>query len=879
MKRYQGLTSKAVEHLRNQFGYNEIKDIGRDSAFTIFLRQIRKNFIIYLLLAAMALSFLVGKDITAYTILGVVLVVIFSGFIQEYKAEKAIEALKSMIMPVCIAIRDSVATEVPSRELVPGDIIILGSGERIPADAVLLEANELRVDESILTGESVEVKKDATKIGDDSNQLLMGSYVVNGRAVAKVTHIGMSTHFGKIAAMISGAEKEMPLQSKINKISKYMVVVAIVMSALTSLIMFLRADFLDYVLITDILVLAIALAVSAFPEGFPVVLTTTLATGVARMAKNNAIVNRMSIIETLGETTVICSDKTGTITKGEMTANTVYLNGDHYDITGAGYIGDGEFLLGGKKVNPQADYAFSIFLKVASVCNDSRIQRTGEDGHYKVLGTPTEGALLVLAAKAGVFAEDFEGKRVSEVPFSSERKLMSVMIKEAGKNMVLAKGAPEVLLEKCVKIYSGGKIIDLTKKEKDHIVNANRSMTSKALRTLALAYKFQSTDAKYSEDHFIFLGLVGMEDPPRENLTQAVSDCRSAGIDVKMITGDNKETADSIAKQINLEGKIMVGTELDELSDEELKAVVKSIAIFARVRPHHKLRIVRALKSLNEVVTMTGDGVNDAPALKEAHIGVAMGISGTDVSRSVSDLILKDDNFATIVLAVKEGRTIFNNIRKFVSYQLSCNFAELYMIFIGLLLAPVLGWATPLLLALHILFMNLVTDNLPAITLGLNPYSKDVMEDPPRRGAQILSSNLFGIVAFNGILMGSMALAVYYISFNILGQSMEVARTTALVCLIVLEIASAFNFRSFRHHALTRSPFINPYLVVASILSFGATLLIIYFEPARRIFETTVISAWQWIIPVIAGILILVVFDIIKVYSKATGTLFVKAMK
>jgi P-type Ca2+ transporter type 2C len=879
MTKLQGLSSSQVKEQRMRFGTNEIVDVQKTTAFTIFLRQIKKNFIIYLLIAATILSFLVGKNITAYTILGVIAIVIISGFIQEYKAEKAIESLKNMLMSVSIVIRNGKEVEIASNEIVPEDIIKLGSGEKVPADAVLIKTNELRLDESVLTGESAEIKK--TETGEeDEKRVFMGTYVVNGRALAKVEHTGMNTRFGKIAAMITTTEKEMPLQKKINNISKYMVAVAIVASASTALLMLFRAPVIDYELISTVLILAIALCVSAFPEGFPVVLTTTLATGVARMAGKNAIVNRMSIIETLGETTVVCTDKTGTVTKGEMTVNTIFSGGKTVNITGSGYVGKGEFMHKGNQIDPHSINSLYLILKASVYCNDATIHRTGEDSQMKVAGTPTEGALLVLAAKAGIYADDLKKERVNEYPFSSDRKMMSTLMRGKDDSFVFAKGAPEVLIENCTHVKEGEIISKLTKEKRKRILSKNKLMNSKALRTLMFAYK--AVDHKkdtYKEDDLIFLGLVGMEDPPRDEITDAIKECREAGITVKMITGDNKETALSISEQIDLKGKIIVGHQIDELSDAELRSVVKSITIFARVRPEHKLRIVKALKENGEIVTMTGDGVNDAPALKEAHIGVAMGKNGTDVTRSVSDLILKDDNFATIVLAVREGRTIFNNIRKFVSYQLSDNYAELFIILIGVLVAPIFGWAVPLLLALHILFMNLVTDNLPAITLGLNPYSKDVMTDPPRKNTGILTKPFFLLIVTNGTIMGTITLVVYYISFNVLGNSVEVARTTALICLIGLEIASAFNFRSFRQLSLTRSPFVNPYLVIASTISLLATLVVVYVDRVSAIFETTPVGINQWLTAITAGLILLIIFDILKYYSNKKGILLARLNK
>ncbi len=803
-----GLSDLEAKELMKDFGPNEIKDLGKSSAFVILLRQVKKNFILYLLFAAFLISLSVGKNVTAYTILAVVIMVIFLGFIQEYRAEKAISSLKKMIMPVTIVLRGKKETEIPSNELVPGDIIILGNGEKIPADCVLLQDHELRVNESVLTGEAIEVKKVVPKHKDtltDETCIFMGTFIVNGRCVAQVTHTGMNTRFGKIAGMISTAEKALPLQDKINHISKYMVVVAITMSLLTGGLMLFRADVWSTEVLTNILILVIALSVSAFPEGFPVVLITTLATGAARMAKQNAIVNRMSIIETLGETTIVCTDKTGTLTRGEMTIKKAYVGDNLLDITGSGYEGVGNFMKGTEKINPDDDKTLSKLLQSAVLCNDARIERTGEDLSYKVSGTPTEGALMILGAKAEIFKEELGFVRIEEAPFSSERKMMSVLCKSDNEVLLFAKGAPEVLLHKCTQIEKNGEVSTLSDPERAEILKINHTLGGETLRTLALAYKIHHSEGQdYHEEELIFLGIIGMEDPPREEVKEALSMCVTAGIRVMMITGDNKQTATSIGEQIGLVGEVMEGKELDQLTDQELGAIVKKITIFARVRPEHKLRIVKALKDQGEIVTMTGDGVNDAPALKEAHIGVAMGKNGTDVSRSVADLTLKDDNFATIIFAIKEGRTIFNNIRKFVTYQLSCNLAELAILFFGVLLAPLLGWEVPLLLALHILFMNLITDNLPALTLGFNPSSKDIMSDKPRRNAEILSKELILLLLFNGFVMATSTLLIYTIFKNFLGYPTDVARTAALVGLILLEIASAFNFRSFRKKVLNK---------------------------------------------------------------------------
>ena len=863
-----GLTQKEVEKKLNDYGYNEIVDIGKKSSLSIFLRQIKNNFIVYLLLVAMILSFLVGKSITAYVILAVIFTVIFAGFFQEYKAEKSIESLKKMIMPISIVIRDGKEKEILSREIVPGDILILRNGEKVPADCIVLSENEMLVNESILTGESREISKKTTrdeKNFKDENMVFTGSFLITGKCIVKVIYTGMDTRFGKIANMISTTEKELPLQRKVNNIAKYMAIIAVIVSVITGFFMLLTSNEINSEITFNILVLVIALSVSAFPEGFPVVLTTTLSVGAYNMAKKNAIVNRMSIIETLGETTVICSDKTGTITKGEMTVKKIYSDGKIFEITGTGYEGNGDFLLDKNKINPLKSKNISLFLKSGILCNDSGIERTGEDMVFNIRGNPTEAALLVLSAKAGIFKNDFKDIEIEkEVLFSSERKMMSVFVKEKKDYWVYSKGALEIILKKCSHIQKEERIILLTEMEKIKILEENKKFTSFGFRTLGIAYKKVENKENLSEENLVFIGIAGMEDPPRDEIKESLIACKNAGITVKMITGDDKQTAVSIARQIGFENfSVIEGWELDKISDEELSRDVKKIFIFARVRPEHKLRIVRALKSNGEVVAMTGDGVNDAPALKEAHIGIAMGQNGTDVSRSVADLILKDDNFSTIVSAVREGRTIFNNIRKFVSFQLSCNYAELSIILVGVLLSPFLGWPVPVLLALHILFMNLVTDNLPAITLGFNPSSSDIMSEKPRKKKDILDKNLFLILGFAGTLMALITLGTFYFTYSILGQSVADARTTTLITLILVEIAGAFNFRSFRKGVFNRSPLTNPYLFGSSLISIIATIIIVY-TPVNRIFETVPVPLIDWVVALGFSLVLILIFDILK---------------
>lgn len=870
---YQGLPFAEVAEKIKQFGYNEIVDIHKTSPLKILLRQLKNNFIFYLLVISSVLSFLVGKPTTGFTIVAVILLVTGVGFVQEYKSELAINSLKQMIMPLSFVFRNGKKQEIPSREIVPGDILILSNGEKIPADCTILEEHDLRVNESALTGESKEIKKKEHVVGSlsDDTSLFMGTYIVNGRCVAQVVQTGMKTRFGNIAGMISLAEKELPLQLKVNEISKYMAIVAITVSFLTGLVMFFRIGEVSWPILSTIIVTVIALAVSAFPEGLPVVLVATLATGVSRMAKKNAIVNRMSVVETLGETTVICADKTGTLTKGEMTVRFIYTGSDLYEVEGIGYTAKGNFLKDKTLVEPLENPDLAALLRAAVLCNDSEIHRTEEDGEYSVRGTPTEAALLIMSAKAGVFKDGLNVTRDEEIPFTSERKMMSVLCTEGDDFLVYAKGAPEVLLDKCVSSYRNDALHKMDDSEKAKVIKLNSEMGKTAYRTIGVAYKkISSLDRTYTEDGFTFLGLLCMEDAPRKEVKEAVQMARGAGIKVKMITGDNKETAVAIAKQIGLEGAVLDGAEMDSMSDEQLKAVIRDVVIFARVRPEHKLRIVNLLKSLGETVAMTGDGVNDAPALKEAHVGIAMGMGGTDVSRSVADITLKDNNFATIVYAISEGRTVFNNIRKFVTYQLSCNLAELFILFVGVLIAPYLGWEVPIFIAIQILFMNLVTDNIPAITLGFNPTSIDIMKEAPRNSTHILNKTLIRLMLGSGFILGILTFSSFYLSFNVFGRGTDVSRTVALVTLILLEILHAFNFRSFRKLTIGRSPFTNPALVGASAISLIATIAIIY-TGLSSVFGTVYIGVNDWLLCFSVVVVAILMLDILKWFNNKSA--------
>lgn len=861
-----GLTNREAVKRLEKYGYNEIREVKNISALKIVLRQIKGNFIVYLLFVTVIISFLLGKAVTGYTISIVILIVIIVGFLQEYKAERAIKSLKEMIMPWSIVLRDGKEEGVASREIVLGDVLLLRTGERIPADCVILEEKDLEVDESSLTGESREIRKNVAKDikNYNKNQMVFaGTYIIRGKCRAQVLHTGMNTEFGKIANMISTAEKELPLQKKFNRIGKQMTLVSIIISVITGLMILITGQSFSQTVLFDTLLVVIALSVSAFPEGFPVVLISTLSSGAHRMAKKNAIVHRMSTIETLGETTVICADKTGTITKGEMTVKKIYVHGKIFDVEGTGYEAEGEVFYKGNKVTLTKEETLALLYKASVLCNDTIILRKGADREYNINGSPTEAALLIMAAKLGVFREDMESIRKEELSFTPDRKMMSILSKEKTGYSVYAKGAPEVLLKKCSYIKKEGGVVSLGECKREEILSISKKFTSKTYRVVALAYKTsdKNLNANSLEEGLIFLGLVAIDDPPREEVKEAINTCVRAGIKVKIITGDNKGTALAIAKEVGIKGEVILGEELDKITDDELSKAIRNIAVFARVRPEHKLRIVKALKANGEVVTMTGDGVNDAPALKEAHIGVAMGKTGTDVSREASDIVLKDDNFATIVTAIKEGRTIFNNIRKFLSYQLSCNYAELMIIFVSVML----GLPLPL-LALQILFMNLVTDDLPALTLGFNPSSHDIMTVKPRKKSELFPKEIMILTIIAAAIITIGVVGLFYYEIRILGHDVSVARTTALITLILFEITNAFNFRSFRKPVHKIDLFANKYLVYASIISIIATIIIIY-TGVNSIFGTVPVGLWAWVVALAISLSFVGVFGIIKSIS------------
>ncbi|MFT4308553.1 MAG: cation-translocating P-type ATPase [Candidatus Woesearchaeota archaeon] len=882
--KYDGLTTTRAKALLEEHGYNELADMHSFSPLQVLLGQVKRNFMVYLLVAAAIISFFVAKVETAIALIVVILIVILTGFIQEYRAERAMKSLKGMITPMTTVVREGREERIESRLVVPGDTIIVRSGERVPADAVVLDLQDLLVSEAILTGESEPVEKNTAKNADkasDDESVYMGTFVVQGRCTAKVVATGMKTKFGKIAGMISTAQKELPLQTKVNALAKMLAAFAIIAALFTGTILALQNMPITFDVFSWILIIVIALMVASIPEGMPMVLITTLAVGTHRMAKRNAIVNRMSVIEALGEATVICTDKTGTLTRAEMTARSIWIPEATIEVEGIGYERTGRLVKDGDFFDVEKNEAARLLCVGSVLCNDARIEYITDQNEFKTVGTPTEIALLIMGVKAGIHPSDEYGERWEEIPFNSQRKMMSVVYRKKGKETMYLKGAPEFVLEHCTRIRVGNKVRKITKKDVDRIHEVLESYAGDALRTLAFAYKPADPVRKDDEENLVFLGIVALEDPPRDEVPEALATCAKAGIEVKMLTGDNLRTAEAIARKIGLEGSVTDGKTLDTLDDAGFDAAVKETTVFARVRPDHKIRIVRSLKEHGHIIAMTGDGVNDAPAIKEAHIGIAMGKNGTDVTREVADLTLKDDNFSTIVEAVAEGRTIFGNIQKFITYLVSMNFAQLFIIVVSVILLSLGFWSgnglslehmLPL-VALQILFMNVISNELMAITLGLHKRSDQVMEIGPRRSAGLLTRVHLTLLLITGSVMTLGGLAIFWLVYFFLDQPIEVARTTLLITLVMFGVANALNYRSFRHLVMRSSPFSNPYIVIAALAAIALTALIIY-TPLSIAFETTAVGWEPWLIGIVSGFALVFLIDLVKVLNTRLAILW-----
>ena len=842
-----GLSQKETEERLKQYKLNQLEEKKTISPLQIILKQF-KDPIIVILLAAILISLFVHEVIDAAVIAAILILNALIGFSQEYKAEKAIQLLKKMSTPHAKVIREGKEQIIDSKFLVPGDTIIVEAGDKVPADARIIELVEVHVNESMLTGESVPVNKSIAQIKKEApiaerkNMFFSGTILTNGRAKAVVTETGMNTQLGKIAELVQTVkEVQTPLQKRLAKLGKKLGIITV----LVCLFIF-GVGFLKQIPPTQLLLTAISLAVSAIPEGLPAVVTIALAIGVQRMLKKKALVRDLKAVETLGAVTVICSDKTGTITKNEMTVTEIFANNETIKVTGSGYNTHGDFFIGKKKIDSKR---IKTLLKTAASCNNATLS----------FGDPTEIALLVAAKKAGIEKEE----RIGEIPFDSVKKYM---ITKHNKGVWHIKGATRKVLHFCTHIQINNTIKKLTEKDKEFISIKNKEMASKALRVLAMAYK--------KDNKTIFTGLIGMIDPPRKEVSKAVKLCKQAGIRIVMITGDNAITAEAVANKIGLKGKVMEGRDLERITDEHLKSIVKEVAIFARVNPKHKVKILQALQSNDEVVAMTGDGVNDAPALKGADVGISMAVKGTDVAKEASDMVLTDDNFASIVSAVREGRIIYDNIKKFVKFLLSTNFDE-----IGVILFSIIAGIPLPLLPIQILWINLITDSLPALALGVEPAEKNIMKRKPRDPKETI---LKGSAMFL-ITISLMAAIVTLIAFYS-GMSQDIAngvdvwdfknpskaRTMAMMTAVSFELLFVFSRRSEKYPLHKIGLFTNKWLVKAVIISLGLQMAIMYLPlvyAPLNIFKLVPLGLADWAL--IAGLASIgfIAFEIKKIIT------------
>ena len=884
---HKGLTDKDAALLLEKNGPNELQGKPRATLWERLIAQF-KDFLVLILIAASAVSAFVGEVTDSLVIVTIVILNAALGVFQESKAEKALEALQKMAAPNSKVLRSGAIQTIPSRELVVGDIVLLEAGDYIPADVRILESMNLKVEEASLTGESVPVEKEIAamdheaSLADRHNMGYMGTVVTYGRGRAVVIGTGMDTEIGKIAEMISSFEEQStPLQEKLASFGKVLGLLCLAVCAVV-FVLGIYQGYRDGHLTTDEVTLlfmtAVSLAVAAIPEGLPAVVTIVLAIGMQRMVKKNSIVKKLHAVETLGSTTVICSDKTGTLTQNQMTVVRLFADGELLEVSGEGYIPEGAFSRDGKALDIAAEPGLTLLLEGSALCNDAILQPGAEDKGWRIAGDPTEGALVVVAAKAGFDRDSINEKypRVQEIPFDSARKMMTTFHRlPDGSVRAFVKGAPDILLNRCNKISSKQAITELNDSVRESIFAANSAMAKKALRVLAVGYRDfaevpDNLEPGQIEKDLIFVGLLGMIDPPRAEAREAVKICTKAGIRAIMITGDYRDTALAVAIDLGIaqgEHQVVTGQELNAMSKEELCKVVKHASVFARVSPEHKVAIVEAFQCNHQIAAMTGDGVNDAPALKKADIGVAMGITGTDVTKETADMVLTDDNFASIVAAVEEGRVIFANIRKFVFFLMSCNLAEIFVVFF----AMILGWPIPL-LPIQLLWLNLVTDAFPALALGMEKPEPGVMDQQPRDPQEpLLNSNMKKMIVVQSsvltfAVLGSFCYALANLTPNFQFGApltpdidLSMARTFAFATMISAELLRAYTTRSEHYSVFKIGLFSNKYMNIGVGVSFSLLMLALY-GPLHEIFRTQILGLKEWsivggfaILPFVAG--------------------------
>ncbi|MBI5563773.1 MAG: cation-translocating P-type ATPase [Chloroflexi bacterium] len=856
-----GLSQTEAARRLAESGPNELQAAQRISPWALLLAQF-KNILIVILMVAVGLSAVLGHSVEAVVIGVIVLFAVLLGFVQEYRAERAIEALRQMAAPTATVLRDSEEQDIAARDLVPGDVILLQSGNRVPADARLIEAINLQIEESALTGESLPVEKhsarlstDGLAVADRKNMIYAGTAASYGRGRALVVATGMQTEFGQIAQLLQTIETgKTPLQENLDKVGHVLARAALVVVGLIVALGLLRGQPL-----LEMLIFGIALAVAVVPEALPAVVTISLALGVQRMVKRHALIRRLPAVETLGSVSVIGSDKTGTLTKDEMTARKIFVGGQMLEVSGAGYEPHGEFSRNGITIDPPTPLL--ILLTGAALASDAHLAHDAATGQWHLKGDPTEGALVVAAAKAGLHKHDLdvEFPRVHEIPFTSESKRMTTLHTTPTGAVAYAKGAPEIILEACTSQLTDFGVLRLEAESKVTLLSVAQQLASEALRVLAVAYKPAATLDK-AEGEMTFLGLVGLIDPPRPEAKAAIETCRQAGIKPVMITGDHPLTAQAIARELGLlqTGRVVTGAELDALSDDEFDREVEQIEVYARVSPAHKLRVVTALQKKGHQVAMTGDGVNDAPALKKADIGIAMGITGTDVTKEAAAMMLTDDNFASIVAAVEEGRGVLGNIKKYLMYLLSSNIGE-----IGLMAgSSLLGLPLPL-SAVQILYVNLATDGLPALALAVDPPEDDLMHRPPRNPRTGIFTRPVVILMLLGGLWSTVINLGLFIWATNSGRSQAEAMTMTFVSLVLIQFFKAYNFRSDRHSVLKR-PFANKWLNRAIVWELVLLAFIVYAPFLHEPFGTFSLHLEDWLIILGLAVTIVPVLEFAK---------------
>ncbi len=848
-----GLSDEDVGKRVKQFGSNELEEGEKQSALLLFFNQF-KDFMVLVLLAATLISGLLGEYIDAIAIIAIIILNSFLGFYQERRAEKSLSALKELSQPQVQVLRNGTWEKVLSKELVPGDVIKFSSGDRIGADVRIIESRSLEVEESALTGESVPVQKMTESInnpnltlGDMENMGFMGTMVSRGSGMGVVIATGMKTAMGQIADLLQNAESQItPLQRRLEQLGKILIVTALALTVLVVGIGVLQGNDLYTMVLAGV-----SLAVAAIPEGLPAIVTIALSLGVQKMIRKNAVVRKLPAVETLGCASVICSDKTGTLTQNKMTVTKVWSSGRTWSVDGTGYEPQGKYYENDQAIDPKNEKVLQQLLTFGMLCNHAEIEQ--KSGEYVLNGDPTEGAMIVAGMKAGYTRSKLlsQFEIVNEFPFDSTRKMMSVIVKDTtGRQFVVTKGAPDVLIGQSKTILMGNRAENIGSREKSTVQAAIDGLASQALRTIAIAYKEISANTiilheKEAESELVFIGLQGIIDPPRPEVKQAVRECKEAGIKTVMITGDHVITANAIAKQLgiaNSQSKVLEGKELANMSVQELEDVVDHVSVFARVSPEHKLKIVQAFQNRGHIVAMTGDGVNDAPAIKTADIGIAMGITGTDVAKEASSLVLMDDNFASIKSAIIEGRNIYENIRKFIRYLLASNVGEILV----MLFAMILALPLPL-VPIQILWVNLVTDGLPAMALGLDRPEDNVMKRDPRSPNEgVFARGLGWKVISRGILIGLSTIAAFMLAYNDNPDNLAYAQTVAFATLVLAQLIHVFDCRSEKS-ILSRNPFGNMYLVWAVLSSLLLVLVVIYVPALQGIFHTVAIQPKDWL--------------------------------